>query len=77
MALILVPEELLTPGQIRRLAAHTKPARDVEATANSLAKMIISWIDDGKDFGGNWREGLSDVIALRLKRLLTSEPSNG
>lgn len=41
--------------------------------AESLAKMIIQWVDGGTAMGTDWRTGLASVIELRLERLTKHE----
>lgn len=48
-------------------AAELAPSRD--RIAQSLADMIIEWVDSGANMRTDWRPGLANVIALRLERL--------
>ncbi len=40
-----------------------------DAAADSLAKMVIDWVDGGIAGGTDWRPGLANVIKHRLDRL--------
>ena len=41
---------------------------DTSIVAESLASMIIEWVDEGNKLGSNWRPGLKAVIQRRLQR---------
>lgn len=47
----------------------TDPNADIEAAANSIAAMVIEWIDEGQRMEiSDWRPGLPGIIKSRLKR---------
>lgn len=46
------------------------PADRVDRLAQSLAQMIIEWVDGGIKMGTDWRPGLASVIARRTTRVL-------
>ena len=41
---------------------------DTSIVADSLASMIIEWVDEGDKLGTDWRPGLKALIQRRLRR---------
>lgn len=54
---------------VARPAAERGSEEQVEQHAHSIAQMVIEWIEGGEKFGTDWKSGLADVIAHRLRRL--------
>lgn len=64
------------------MTPYTNPARDeavnLERVAKSLTDMLIEYVDGGINSNQNWRNGLSDIVLARLRRLMPAPtPASG
>lgn len=50
---------------------------EIEAAANSIAAMVIEWVDEGQRLEmTDWRPGLPGIIKARLKRFWPETPDD-
>ena len=55
--------------------AHSVPVvGDAEACAKSVASMIEEWVQGGVENGGDWKEGLPNIILRRIRRFWPVNP---
>ena len=49
------------------------PDQATQQVADSLALMVIEWVETGIKLNTNWRNGMANIIALRMARLSKPE----
>lgn len=53
------------------LASRATTERDLTGIAESIAEIVIAWVDARTMHGLGWRRGLAEMIRLRLERFIT------
>ena len=57
-------------GKARGISQSVPVVWEPEVIAKSIAPMLEEWVDIGNRNGGNWREGLPEILKLRLERFM-------